>query len=66
MRCLGFILERRDKNDQPVPKTFFALLASHDDNAKNEALADLLNHLRIRNEDLLKDFRLIFTGGTFD
>lgn len=47
-------------------KTFIALLASHDDDERNNALARLLDQLVQKNPKRLSHFRFVFTGGTFN
>ena len=53
-------------SNEDEKRTFIALLASHDDVSKNNALARLIDMHYEERPDLLKQFRFVFTGGTFD
>ncbi len=48
-------------------KTVIAVLASHDSPQKNKKLVEILNGFcTTQNNEKLKEFQFIFTGGTFD
>ena len=53
-------------SNQHDEKTFIGVLASHDDDNANNKLAILFDELIKRDPQRLKQFRFVFTGGTFD
>jgi len=46
-------------------KTLIGVLASHDSQIKNNELAKVFREAHEENPDLLKEFRFVFTGGTY-
>ncbi len=47
-------------------KTLIGALASHDNIRKNRQLAEILDSTVERNDEKIKEFAFVFTGGTFD
>lgn len=47
-------------------KTLIGVLASHDSQERNEALADVFREAYARDKNLLSKFRFVFTGGTYE